>query len=204
MIPVARKLAPRGFNGKVFHKGRAWLRERGLKLSGPAPEGLELKPFWRVCLGDLYRAYGGVCAYLCIFIEKIVGWPTVDHFVPKMKAIEHAYRWSNFRLACLEMNRRKQDYEDVLDPFTVPEETFHINLFNGMISPNQALRTRDPMLYQKAVDTIARLGLDDEDCCRIRREYFTAYVQDPTPVRQADLQRRAPFVWREMARQGMV
>jgi hypothetical protein len=57
---------------------------------------------------------------------------------------------------------------------------------------------------QKAAATIARLGLDDQDCCRIRRDYFTAYVQDPTPTRQADLMRRAPFVWQEMKRQGMV
>lgn len=204
MIPVARKLAPRGFNEKVFREGRAWLRRKGHPLSGPVPRGVKLKPLWRTYLRHLRRAYGGVCAYVCIFIEEIVGTPTVDHSIPKSKAIEHAYRWRNYRLASLTMNQRKGDHQDVLDPFTLPDGTFHLGLLDGSIAPNKALSTSDPTLYGKALATIARLRLDDHGCRRIRRRYFTDYLLDPTPGRQADLQRRAPFVWHEMVRQGLV
>jgi hypothetical protein len=192
VIQVARKLAPRGFNGEALKKGRAWLKKHGLPRSGLVPRGVELKPLWTRCLDALYDAYGGVCAYMCIFIEKIVGTPTVDHFIPKSLAIEHAYRWSNYRLASLTMNQRKRDHQDVLDPFTLPHDTFFLSLYDGRILPNKALASTDPVLYQKARDTIARLGLDDEDCCALRLGYFETYMREPTAERRADLERRAP------------
>lgn len=204
MIPVIRRRAPHGFNEKILRKGRTWLRNSGLPQSGPLPMGAALSPIWTECLGDLHRAYGGVCAYLCIYIEHVVGEPTVDHFVPKSKQVELAYRWSNFRLACLTMNRRKHDHQDVLDPFLLPADTFHLSLLEGAIAPNETLKTINPGLYRQATATIQRLRLDDEACRTLRRDYFTTYVEDPTPRRRRDLQRRAPFVWYEMVRQGFV
>jgi hypothetical protein len=204
VIPVIKKLAPRGFNTRILEKGRAWLRTNGLPRRGPLPSGMTLSPIWTECLGDLYSAYGGVCAYLAIYIERVVGAPTVDHFVPKSKDVALAYRWSNFRLACLTMNRRKHDHQDVLDPFTLPDDTFRLSLLDGAISVNEVLKAHHPGLYQRASATIARLRLDDEECRTLRREYFSTYVVDPTPRRLRDLERRAPFVWREMVRQGFV
>jgi hypothetical protein len=160
MIPFEEKPPPADFEEKVGKKGRAWLRESGLPLSGRLPRGHHpLNPIWTECLDDLYDAYGGICAYMCIFIEKVVGTPTVDHYIAKSRAVQHAYRWRNYRLASLTMNQRKGNHGDVLDPFTLPEETFHLNLVDGGIFPNAALATRDPALHRKAVATIARLRL---------------------------------------------
>ena len=100
--------------------------------------------------------------------------------------------------------RHRYGHRRVADPFTLPDGTFLLRLADGRIFPNKALASTDPALYQKAVVTIARLGLDDEECCTIRRDYFDTYMREPTPARQDDLKRRAPFVWTEMVRQRLI
>jgi len=201
VIPVKPQLAPKGFRENVFKPGRGWLKKNGLPLSGAIPPGTELKPYWRWCLSALHDRYGGVCAYLCIYIEKALRAHSVDHFVPKSKKIEHAYRWSNYRLACPSMNSRKQSFEDVLDPFELDDETFHINFLDGSIAPNPAL---PKVARETAQDTIDRLGLDEEDCRKMRRETYDDYRQRSDP---ADfllyLAKKSPFVASEIRRQKL-
>lgn len=196
MIPVKRRRAPAGFNEKVLRPGRRWLKQNRLPASGQVPEGVQLEPFWHACLDDLHRKYGGICAYVCIYIEKVTGARSVDHFVAKSSAIEQAYRWSNYRLACHKMNARKGAFDDVLDPFVVQEGTFVLNLFDGSIKPRPGL---DAALRQRAEDTIQRLGLDDEECRSVRRGYFTDYITREISLDY--LRRRCPFVWQEVMRQ---
>lgn len=162
------------------------------------PAGTKLRPYWRRCLSDLHGKYSGVCAYLCIFIEKPLRAHSADHFVAKSKAIEHAYKWSNYRFACLGMNSRKCDFDDVLDPFMIADGTFYINFFDGSIVPNPALQ---PDLQQKAQDTIDRLGLDDVDCRQMRAEHYDDYRLRGVPLDH--LARKSPFVWREIQRQKL-
>ena len=64
---------------------KKWLKQNKFKLSKPLPKGTDPPPHWRACLGDLHSEYDGVCAYLCIYIERAVAPPTVDHFVAKSK-----------------------------------------------------------------------------------------------------------------------
>lgn len=103
MIPVDPQPVPDDFDEKVRQPGLRFLQEN------PDASASNLKPTWRACLDDLHEAYDGICAYLCIYIARVL-LPTTDHFVCK-SAPEHgrhlAYEWTNYRLACSLMNSRK-------------------------------------------------------------------------------------------------
>jgi uncharacterized protein (TIGR02646 family) len=197
VIPVEERDPPPEFEAKVREPGLRWLAERGLPLAGPVPDGVTLSPFWRECLDDLHREYRGVCAYVSVYIEKVTGSRSVDHFVAKSSAIEAAYEWSNYRLACGKMNSRKRDFSDVLDPFGLEANTFILDLVSLAITPSPAL----PQVQKdRAMQTIERLGLDDPECRALRAEYFTDYVKGDISAEY--LERRCPFVWSEVVRQG--
>jgi uncharacterized protein (TIGR02646 family) len=196
VIPVEPRPEPPDFDARVRKPAREWLAQKGLPARGPAPKDVELPPYWRACLDDLHRAYGGVCAYVSVYIEKVTGSRSVDHFIAKSTAIEDAYEWPNYRLACGIMNSRKRDFADVLDPFEIAEGTFELDLVSGKISPGAAL---DADQRQKAQDTIDRLGLDDRECRDLRTKYFTAYLEGYISAHY--LERHCPFVWREVSRQ---
>ena len=74
MIPVEPKDEPRpAFQERVRGPGAAWLATSGLDMDLPVPKGTQVPAYWRACLDELHAAYGGVCAYLCVFIERITG-----------------------------------------------------------------------------------------------------------------------------------
>lgn len=196
VIPVAPRPEPPDFEAKVRRPAREWLLKKGLPTSGPVPEEVELHPYWRACLDELHGAYRGVCAYVSVYIEKVTGSRSVDHFVAKSAAIEDAYEWSNYRLACGIMNSRKRDFTDVLDPFELAEGTFELDLVSGRISPSASL---DPEKKQKAQATIERLGLDACECRELRTKYFTEYLEGHISAHY--LERHCPFVWLEVCRQ---
>ncbi|MBK9372739.1 MAG: hypothetical protein IPN03_03135 [Holophagales bacterium] len=199
MIPVALQPEPEGFDEKVRQKGSSWLRGKGLSASSTLPDGESLQSYWRACLDDLHHAYKGVCAYLSVYIERVLGAGTVDHFVPKSRSLGLAYEWRNYRLACSRMNSRKRDYETVLDPFDLDESPFHLELVTGKIYPKPFL---PPALTASALATIERLGLDDADCREMRTRHFDeCWRGDVSP---AYLSRVSPFVYQEARRQGLL
>jgi len=204
VIPVKEKDAPADFDAKVRTPGNNWLREQGIPPEGPKPKGVVLDPFWTHCLPDLYREYEGICAYLCIYFEKVLGAASVDHFVAKSPKPGLAYEWSNFRLACLGENRRK-GVKDVLDPFTLKPDTFQLELVTGRIYPGDSL---SPEEKAAAEDTIEKLGLDDPDCRAFRVRRFTDYLalRGPLTSEEAEkqLRRYSPFIWYEAQRQGLL
>jgi uncharacterized protein (TIGR02646 family) len=200
VIPVEPKDEPRpSFQDNVRSPGERWLATSGLDLDQPVPEGTTLPTYWRASLDDLHASYGGVCAYLCFFIERVGGGVSVDHFVAKSRKARLVYEWSNYRLACMTMNARKRDYEDVLDPFSLAGGTFHLELVTGAISPNPTLTVEEKA---RAQDTIDRLGLDEGRCREMRARHYRdcrqgAYTPD-------FLRRHSPFVWHEANRQGLL
>ncbi|AGY60101.1 hypothetical protein GKIL_3855 [Gloeobacter kilaueensis JS1] len=175
------------------------MNEQGLDLSKPKPQGVTLEPFWQDCLEELHSAYDGICAYVCVYIERVTGTPSADHFVPKSGDLNKAYEWSNYRLACQRMNARKNKYDDVLDPFSLGSNTFELELFSGRIYPSRSLSSAD---VQAAQATILRLKLDDPDCRELRTRYFNAYINDEISVKW--LQKHSPFVWQEAQRQNLL
>lgn len=159
----------------------------------------KLPSYWRACLDDLHAAYDGICAYVCVYIEKITGQPSVDHFVAKSGKLSLAYEWANYRLACARMNSRKREFDDVLDPMELAPQTFYLEFVTGKIYANPHLAVD---IRAAADQTIARLGLDDPDCRHLRMSYFNEYLDKN--ISETFLRKRCPFVWLEARRQGLL
>ena len=199
VIPVTSQPEPLSFDADVRKPGLDYLRKSGITPNLPAPAKTEFKPCWRACLGELHSRYNGICAYTCIYLERVTGGISVDHFVAKsMARAELAYQWSNYRLASMAMNVRKNRYDDVLDPFSLTAETFHLELVSGSIFPNPALAGTNT---EPAV-AIARLGLDDPEFRQTRASWFGDYVN--RDISEHYLQTHSPFVWYEAQRQGLL
>lgn len=200
MIPVQPQPEPAFFETEVRVKGLAHLKNKGYALDQPPPAKADIAPYWRGdCLTALHKAYGGVCAYLCIFVERCIGGISVDHFIAKSALAGQAYEWGNYRLACSTMNGRKGTFNDVLDPFALAADWFHLELATGQVYPNPAL---EPGQTVQVTDTISRLELNDPLCKEMRVRWFDEYLNAPLP--EGYLQSKSPFVWAEAKRQGLL
>ncbi len=193
MIPVAPKRAPRDFARKVRQPGLADLAARGISLNSPAPKGFKFKACWSESQEQLWQAYAGTCAYLAIYFDYPTGASSTDHFVPKSQHPDLAYEWSNFRLSCLGPNRRKGT-QAILDPFTLPSETFHLVLSSGEIKPASPSN-------QAAIDTIRILDLDSPGHRQMRQKHWQQYTRHKDPATLLEL---SPFVHFEAKRQGLL
>ena len=182
---------PANFHIEVRKKGNLYLGQ--IEIS-------KLPSLWRQYLPQLYKSYAGVCAYLCVYIELSVGGATVDHFVAKSKQPEFTYEWSNYRLACAAMNTFKNDYDDVLDPFSLSARTFCLEPTSGRIYPNPELVATEQRLA--AEKTIIRLRLDAPNYRELRASHFSDFVQGYFTA--AHLKRISPFVWIEAQRLNLL
>jgi hypothetical protein len=199
MIPIAAQPEPTDFDAEVRKKGLAHLRKKGIPLDQHLPPKAKIEPYWRACLTDLHQAYGGICAYLGVFFERVMGGGSVDHFIAKSSHAGLAYEWSNYRLACSTMNSRKREYNDVLDPFFLAPDLFRLQLSTGHIYPNPRLEARSMRIVE---ETIARLGLDDPQCRELRTCWYQDYLEYCLPAEY--LRQKSPFVWQEAKRQGLL
>ena len=199
MIPVAAQHEPADFDAKVRKKGLAHLAKKGFALNQPLPPKADIEPYWRDCLTDLHQAYGGICAYIGVFFERVMGGGSVDHFIAKSTNAGLAYEWSNYRLACSTMNSRKREYSDVLDPFLLAPDLFRLQLSTGHIYPNPHLAPQPMRIVE---ETIERLGLDDPQCRELRARWYQDYLEHGLPADY--LKQKSPFVWYEANRQGLL
>lgn len=199
MLPVAPQPEPASFDKNVRQPGLKFLRDQEIGLNKPLAKGVKINSYWLKSLDDLYTSYGGICAYLAIHFERIIGASSVDHFAPKSCHAGLAYEWTNYRLACSRMNSRKNAYDDVLDPFELENGWFQLELITGHIYPNPEL---DPEITASVTDTIRRLKLDDTGCREVRSRHYLQYVQGD--VNANFLKRYSPFVWHEANRQGLL
>lgn len=218
MIHVSLQPEPKDFDSQVRQPGLRAIDEfRGQKDLPPRRgrprkkklnfKAEDLSPYWQNCLNDLHKAYQGICAYLCLYIPKAVGARTVDHFVAKSASVAilsktndpaQVYEWRNYRLACSLMNTRKSKFNDVLDPFKVEDGWFILEFSGLQVIPNPDLPHK---IRRKVLETIERLGLNDDECLEARGEYFDEYINHHVDF--SFLKRRSPFVAREMLRQGL-
>ena len=192
MIPVQLQPEPAAFNAKVRIPGQQYLQQH------PNAKALELKAFWQGdMLKDLWKAYSGICAYLCIYMELTSGAASVDHLVPKSRNRKLAYEWKNYRLACLGINRLKGT-KSVLDPIGLRPNSFFIDFSNGRIYPNLSYGKS----YQaKCAKTIEILDLDSQNNRTMRSRHFDEYRNGEVSL--SFLQRHSPFVCAEIIRQGL-
>ncbi|WP_437713527.1 hypothetical protein WMF45_47115 [Sorangium sp. So ce448] len=225
MIPVEKQPEPRppgfDFDGKVRSPGRSALaeltgqeptirrrgpriRQRADRIEDLDPEVLRKYAYWTRALEALHDAYRGICAYSCFYIEPVTG-PTVDHFVAITRTeLAQAYEWDNYRLASSLMNACKREFPEVLDPFLVQDGWFELDMDTPEVKPAASL---SPETLQRVEATIRRLKLNSRDCRSARRRYFDLYWQPKAssrPIPLWFLEEQAPFLAREMRRQGRV
>lgn len=146
-------------------------------------------------------SYERRCAYLALYIEHATGSPTVDHVVPKSRAWDVVYEWSNYRLCAALVNAAKRDLAALIDPFKVRPGWFALEfvgfqVVRGPMAP--ATRTRQ-------IDTTLPL-LNLPECLKAREAYVVNYELGPGRggIDLRYLERRAPFIAAELRRQGRV
>ena len=199
MIPVTLQPEPADFGVQVRQRGHAWLESQGIALDAAPPRASDLPNYWSWSNKRLWEAYSGVCAYLAIFFEWSTGAGSTDHFIAKSLKAGDAYEWSNYRLSCLGPNRKKNRFDDVLDPIGLAPRTFVINFASGRVAPNPALSAEQKNAARK---TIRRLKLDSPDNNNMRARHYSDYL-----VGDCSLEfvlRNSPFVHAEILRQGLV
>jgi hypothetical protein len=149
----------------------------------------------------MLSAYDRRCAYLALHIEHATGSPTVDHIIPKSKAWDLVYEWSNYRLAAGLINSKKREVENVLDPFEIGPDWFALEFVTFQVKPGPGAVGG---IADRVDDTITKLGLNRDECCKARQAYVDDYLNEEDPIPLSYLERRAPFVAREMGRQGLL
>lgn len=199
MIPVTPAAEPAGFASKVRNPGVKFLR------ATPNPTNAEWrgKDYWRKALSDLWTAYNGICAYSASWTPRATPGgtapedSTVDHYVPKSAAPNLAYEWANYRLCRRRLNTRKDNFRDVLDPFTVGPGWIELDFRTFLLVPNGQLAAQ---ARSDVVATIQRLELNKDndyvlERIRVIREYCLARATF------AEVAKRYPFMAFEMERQ---
>lgn len=195
MIPVEPKEEPDSFDQQVRQPGRRWLKENGIAPDAPPPDPNKLPEHWTRSLKGLWEKYDGICAYYSMYIDPVTGSKTVDHYIPKSHYAGKSYEWSNYRLCCSLANSRKGTSLDVLDPFTLDQETFFLNLLSGEIMINAAL---SPEVREKADKTIKILKLNDSSLNKRRLEEVNQYSDG------SGLRYQSPFIDYEVRRQEAI
>jgi len=208
VIPVVPQDEPRppefDFDLKVRKPGENWLQRQGIALSRPLPLRTDVPDYWRECSDVLYRKYNRVCAYLAVYVRIKRRGATVDHFLPKTKFPKLIFEWSNYRLACLDMNGNKGDCCTVLDPFTLAPGTFRLRLPTGEIYVNPDLPVES---RAEAQATIEQLQLDLACYREMRATDYHDYVKQCQAGEAAgeearrQLMKYSPFVCQEVERQ---
>jgi len=212
MIPVTPAAEPPDFDARVRQKGLDAIAELVGKTPRRARRGPKRKkiadtrdripadafpPYWREVLPEMRDSYQCLCAYLAMYIEHATGSPTVDHFVPKSKAWDKVYEWSNYRLACALVNARKNEVELALDPFQLHEGLFALEFVEFQVVVGPAAQGE---VAAQVSASIVTLGLNSRECRKARQEYVEQYQNGE--IRLPYLTRRAPFIAQELRRQG--
>ncbi len=195
MIHVEPQPEPLDFDSKVRQPGRAFLKQHD-HGSIPWREGR----YWRECLPDLRKAYNNLCSYLAMWVmssdDPNDPHPSVEHFVPKSARPDLAYEWSNYRLASGKANSDRGQQE-VMDPFLVKDDWFQTDPFTGEIHVAESV---DEATRKKLDATIAAVRLNDAYWTRLRRTYWSKYIElmhvEPMAARSF-FQTYAPVLLRE-------
>ena len=177
-------------------------RPAGRRFKKRASRREEIKPdefpiYWTEALDDLMLAYSRTCAYSCFRIHPVTGARSVDHMAAKSRQWDTVYEWTNYRLACALLNARKKEFSDVLDPFTIIDGWFQLELVGFQVESANDLK--NPIRIQ-VNQTIERLGLDDFIFRRARKRDAENYWSGEVSL--SVLTEESPFVAHELRRQG--
>lgn len=217
MIHVDLAPAPDDFDQRVNQPGLDAIRElvgeaplnkrRGKKIQQVADKrenipAEKFPPYWQKVIPDLLDKYKRICAYSALYIHPGTGTPSVDHLVAKDQAWDQVYEWSNYRLACLNVNAKK-GIKTVLDPFEIDNGLFALEFVAFQVMPGPLAITG---LRDQVIHTIESLQLNSSEFCKARCEYVEAYKGggEYGKIDFDYLKRHAPFIAMEMTRQGLL
>ena len=191
MRHVIAQPEPGNFDRVVRQPGNAHIAE--LRRSGAR---LRFRPFWNAVYDEFHKAYGGLCAYTCFYLPMRA---TVDHFRPKSAFPKLAYEWDNYRLSSPRTNQFKSNRDGILDPFSIVNGLFALELPSCMVLVRKGLA---PNLAARAAYTIKVLKLNDDDYLVQRRvELVKDFVEGE--ITRAHLRKMNPFIFDEISRQGL-
>jgi hypothetical protein len=156
MIPVAMQPEPASFNTRVRTPGNVFLAT----CPNPNHKDWGRNTYWQRAADDLYRLYGGICAYTGEWFSRTSTSCSVDHFMPKSVVPHLAYEWNNLRLTTQKANNYKADYVGIADPFQIASGWFALDLPSCLVKPGSGLSTAD---YTTVEKTIKILKLNDDD-----------------------------------------
>lgn len=206
MIRVAPADEPASFDADVRQPGLLALRELDGDPTVPrrrGPKRKKVPKLWTRALPEMRALYRRTCAYLAMHIHRGTGRDTVDHFVAVDVDRSQAYEWDNLRYASLDVNRLK-GVDRVLDPFELEDGSLGLNLATFEVEA----RVPIPAAEDEVWATTLRI-LNEPTFCEARRWYHERYFGrklddfDPDePMPYATLVAEAPFVARELQRQG--
>lgn len=215
MIPVARAGEPASFDAHVRKRGAVAIQRllgKTVKAPGRKPSVTYARPqdipahkfpaYWtelrkhdgKSALDDMMDAYGQLCAYLAMRIERATGSPTVDHYVPKERNWKLVYEWSNYRLSASCVNGAKGT-RDVIDPFKVRPGWFELDVDTFLVRRGAAAPAAQ---YARIDETLAILNL--RQCVAQRGDFITRYRKGLIDLRNVKFY--APFIASELLRQG--
>lgn len=193
MIPVEPEDEPDNFDADVRVPGQKFLSE----IPFGSKVNFKNREYWRKIIPQLHDLYGGVCSYTAHRITLDTGFSTVEHFLSRNNYPELAFEWWNYRLVCGRLNGCKSDYEDVADPFVISDGMFEIWFPALIVRPGVAAEGEQLAL---ATSTIRRLKLNDYPVFDARMEHARSFC-DGVPINR--LRKEAPFLARELERQGL-
>lgn len=198
LIVVAVSPAPAHYAARVRDRGARFLA----RTPNPRQTDWKRHAYWRDIHDDLYQLHVGICMYCASWTPRRLGnsgteHTSVDHFVPKSVDPPRAYAWDNFRLCRSRLNRRKSNFQDVLDPFIVNNDWFTLQFTTFLIVPTEGLARELATRVEASID---RLQLNaDTDYVNERigavREYSLGKVT------LARLRSKYPFIAEQMQRQ---
>lgn len=195
MIPVKMQPEPKNFDVLVRKPGNEFLAH----VPTPASTDWTGKEYWQKALPDAKAAYKSICAYSAMWIPHTTGNHSIDHFVPKSKAPQLAYEWSNFRYVAARFNSRK-GIKTILDPFTIEADWFILNFGTFYVSANPLLPEQQKNKVNQTIE-ILKLNSDDE-MVEEREGYYNYYKRGE--ITFSHLEKMAPFIACEVKRQGLL
>lgn len=206
MIRVEPADEPASFDDGIRQPGSLALREIAGDPSVPqrtGPKRKHLPQLWTHALPAMRLLYRRTCAYLALHIHRGTGRDTVDHFIACATDRSLAYEWSNFRYASLDANRLKGT-RPFLDPFKVEDSWFQLNLSTFEVEARITIPDADRTAWTNTLKV-----LNEPTFCAAREWYHERYFGrkldpfDPdAPMPLSDLLAHAPFIARELRRQG--
>ena len=196
MIPVTPQAEPLSFNTNVRQPGNIFLSA----CPTPNHKDWNKHSYWQKASDDLYRAYGGICAYTCEWFSRTSTSSSVDHFLPKSSYPNLAYEWSNYRLTTQKANGNKGNAVGIADPFTISSGRFVLDLPSCLIKPGAGLSPADYSMIERTIN-ILKLN-DDDEYVQSRCDIILYYIKGDISLNY--MWDKYPFIAHELTRQNLL